>query len=305
MSKEEQEGQSKKPCISIIIPAYNASSTIEKCLTSLFKQTFSGEYEILVVDNGSTDDTISRVKNLGCKFISVPDASVYGARNQAANKTSGEILAFIDSDCIADPSWLEEGVALLNEYDIVAGKILPQQSKRYVLYNYDMYVSRVGMKGVKISIAAGNALMHRSVFNAVGGFDGHLQTAGDSIFSIKARHMGFTIGCGASAIVYHPVDGVIRRLRGAMREGQGSVLKAPHLYGKGSVWNRMHARVWNLYQGIKMDMDHIKEARRDGYIDQKTALAISLTALFFRATSYASTISARMLGQLNSVIARK
>lgn len=100
------------PLISVIIPAYNSSSTIEACLTSILNQT-QPPAEIIVVDDGSTDGTVKKITHLQQELpkISLFNQSHQGpgaARNLAAAKATGQILVFVDSDMEFDQNFLKE-----------------------------------------------------------------------------------------------------------------------------------------------------------------------------------------------------
>lgn len=117
--------------VSIIVITYNARGDLEECLHSLVKQDYDN-FEIIVVNDGSTDGTDEFLENLFSQtsikmlyFNNKKNLGVAGARNVGINHSTGEIIAFIDADCIADRRWVSEMVKVFNE-DIVAvgGKIL-------------------------------------------------------------------------------------------------------------------------------------------------------------------------------------
>ena len=98
--------------ISVVIPAYNAAETIKACLASLYKQSLLPS-EIIVVDNNSTDNTGEIVTQFFNNHKNVPSFYLHEkrqgpsfARNCGAKKASGDIIAFIDADCIAESTWL-------------------------------------------------------------------------------------------------------------------------------------------------------------------------------------------------------
>ena len=86
--------------VSVIIPAYNASKTIDLCLATILKQDFS-DYEVIVVDDGSSDDTRERVKKYPVKLISRAHRGTPAARNAGVKVSKGDVLVFVDSDCVA------------------------------------------------------------------------------------------------------------------------------------------------------------------------------------------------------------
>ncbi|MEK6951270.1 MAG: glycosyltransferase [Nanoarchaeota archaeon] len=115
-----------KPLVSVIIPAYNAEKHIEQCLNSLQRQSPLFPFEIIVVDS-STDatPTIIKIKFPKVKLIHRDQQTYPGAgRNRGAKEARGEILAFIDSDCIATENWLEKGVEMVKKgHPIVGGSV--------------------------------------------------------------------------------------------------------------------------------------------------------------------------------------
>ncbi|MEE3232858.1 MAG: glycosyltransferase family A protein [Candidatus Latescibacterota bacterium] len=112
--------------ISIIVPCYNAKTTIEKCVISLLDQDFPKEdYEIIIVDDASTDNCLDLIQDDHIKKIKAPSNKGPGvARNLGAEMAQGEILAFTDSDCIAPSHWLtkiKEGFDNGNHIAVFAG----------------------------------------------------------------------------------------------------------------------------------------------------------------------------------------
>lgn len=123
--------------ISIILPVYNREDLIKPCVDSLLHQT-ANDYEIIIVDDCSTDKTNEilsnyrdqRLRLLNNKIQSGPSFS----RNRAAQEADGEILAFIDSDCVAHADWIEKLASGFREnlkVGIVGGQILEPRSGNY------------------------------------------------------------------------------------------------------------------------------------------------------------------------------
>jgi peptidoglycan-N-acetylglucosamine deacetylase len=92
--------------ISIVIPALNEEQYLPDCVKSLKNQDWNGEYEILVVDNGSTDKTAAVACNLGVRVISCLKRGVVFARQAGVEITKGEIIAQVDADTLYPPNWL-------------------------------------------------------------------------------------------------------------------------------------------------------------------------------------------------------
>ena len=92
--------------ISIIIPVYNQAKKLERCLTSLAKQTYK-DLEIIIIDDGSKDDVMSHLKNIKCKTIRQENLGAPAARNRGYKESRGEYLFFCDADSILKPMALE------------------------------------------------------------------------------------------------------------------------------------------------------------------------------------------------------
>lgn len=92
--------------VSVVIPAYNEEKLLARCLVSLVNQSVK-PYEIIVVDNNSTDTTAAIAKMHGAVVISETRQGIAWARDAGFAKASGDIIARLDADCIAPPEWIE------------------------------------------------------------------------------------------------------------------------------------------------------------------------------------------------------
>ena len=112
--------------ISVIIPSYNSKKTIEKCLDSIEGQSYNGEHEVILVDS-STDrtDEIVSAKFDKVKLIHLDEKTDPGtARNIGIREAKGSIYAFIDSDCVASPNWLDRIASAHNsKYRVIGGAV--------------------------------------------------------------------------------------------------------------------------------------------------------------------------------------
>jgi len=108
--------------ISVIIPAYNEQEYISQCLKSLVSQDYpKNKYEIIVVDNNSKDKTQEIATEFRVKVINQKSGPVGAVRNAGARQALGELLAFIDADCVAPTDWLSKGADLLKKKDSAYG----------------------------------------------------------------------------------------------------------------------------------------------------------------------------------------
>lgn len=97
-----------QPRFSVVIPCYNESATIGTALRSLRRQDFTGSYEVIVVDNNSSDDTAKRAKELGAQVVFEKRPGVCWARQTGTEAAKGEIIVSTDADSTFEPDWLSK-----------------------------------------------------------------------------------------------------------------------------------------------------------------------------------------------------
>ena len=197
------------PPISVVIPHYNDLAGLQICLAALRAQSLPRcDFEVVVADNNSGCG-IDAVRRAAPDAAVVP-APVQGAglaRNAGAAATRGRVLAFLDSDCVPDPDWLREGIAALDQYDFVGGRVTtfagdparPTPVEAFeIVFNFDFrrYIEKVGFTGT------GNMFVRRDVYDQVGGFRSGVSE--DMEWSFRARARGFRLGYAERAVVGHP-----------------------------------------------------------------------------------------------------
>jgi len=115
--------KTSKPNVSIIIPTYNRARFLPQCLESAFQQTYR-DFEVIIVDDGSTDDTKKIVqkfiKRYGkiITYIYQDHVNIASARNRGLNMAGGRTIAFLDSDDLWMKDKLEKQVQYLQNYDV-------------------------------------------------------------------------------------------------------------------------------------------------------------------------------------------
>ncbi|WP_187298739.1 glycosyltransferase [Marinobacter sp. F3R11] len=109
--------ENSSPYFSIVIPAYNEEEHIGSCLRSIFESNYdSTGYEVIVVDNGSQDRTREIALNHPqVRFFELPEGNVGAVRNYGAARARGDILVFIDADCLLDKDWLNRAEQLIKD----------------------------------------------------------------------------------------------------------------------------------------------------------------------------------------------
>lgn len=115
---EQSKAQSAVPYFSIVIPAYNEEEHIGACLESIFNSDYeSTKYEVVVVDNGSQDSSYDIAANLGrARVFQLLEGNVGAVRNYGAAQARGQIIIFIDADCLLDTDWLNRAEKLIREH---------------------------------------------------------------------------------------------------------------------------------------------------------------------------------------------
>lgn len=200
----------KKPLISVIIPMYNASNTIVDVLNSVKEQTLKCNYEVLVVNDGSKDNSkdiveqyISENKDFNVILIDKPNGGVSTARNVGLSQSKGDLIAFLDSDDKWFPNKLEKQLNLLNEYpeiDLLGcafdglylenepnGKLLKIEINNLIFKNY---------------FQPSTVIMKRKVFEEIGYFDESQKYAEEGNYFIRIANRFHCYFCNRKVINY-------------------------------------------------------------------------------------------------------
>ncbi len=196
------------PQIAAIICTHNRASYLGAAIDSLLEQEFAGEFEVIVVDNASTDDTKQVVADRSgdprLRYVYEPITGLSVARNAGAKHTQAPILAYLDDDAVASPQWLSVLYAayVANEKLAIAGGrvtlLWPEgcQPPRWLstglasnLGAYDLGRSPVLIDRPGLTPRGLNYSIRRSFLEQVGGFDVNLGRVGKSLLSNEELHM--------------------------------------------------------------------------------------------------------------------
>jgi glycosyltransferase AglE len=223
------------PQVSVIVPLYNDSEHIELLLNSLSAQDYPKDLlEIIIVDNNSTDTSRQIVRAFAGRSVTLLQEneiqSSYAARNKGIGHAKGRILVFTDSDCVADKSWLTQGVGklLAEQVDLVGGQAQFTFSEKQTAAEYYDALTNLAMES-KISrgvAATCNLFVKAEIFDKVGLFDSSVKSGGDVQWSQKATESGCSLIYVPDAIVYHPARKLGELLKKLYRVsiGMGQIL---------------------------------------------------------------------------------
>ena len=208
-----------EPKASVIIPARNSGKNLDRALTALSAQTLRDDFEVIVVDDASTDDTPSIAKKHGrfVRLIRNEESQGAGAaRNRGAETARASVLAFTDDDCFATPQWLAAGLEKLHDADLVQGRVEPDPTARRTPFDRTVVV-----RGDTGFYQTANLFVRRDIFEAVGGFrDWVLDDIGgdwsqdrrrgrafgeDTLFGWSARRLGARSAFAPEALTHHAV----------------------------------------------------------------------------------------------------
>ncbi len=200
----------RTPLVSVIVCSYNGARTLAACLESLGKLNYPA-YEIVLVDDGSTDDTAYVAAQFPqVRYIHQTNHGLSHARNTGAAAAKGEVLAYTDSDCMADADWLYYlvGTLVSGDYAGVGGPNITPPAENWIQAcvagapggpNHVLLTDTVAEH-----IPGCNMAFYRWAFEAVGGFDPEYRKAGDDVdFCWRIQQAGWVIAFSPTAIVWH------------------------------------------------------------------------------------------------------
>ena len=238
--------------LSIIIPVKNEAANLEKCLRSIRDaRSVDLSYEILVIDNGSTDGTVDVANKYQATVFVVPDATVAGLRNYGADHATGEILAFIDADCTVEPNWFDAIVPYVTNESVNCFGSPPGIPLRSTWVQRCWYQIRT--KGMPTDpptkvdwLESMNLFVRRDVFNKVNGFDTRLITCEDYDFGVRLKQYGDIICDPGIQAVHHGEAQTIKRFY--EKERWRGVSNISGLRHHGLTWSELPSLVFPLVQ---------------------------------------------------------
>ncbi len=236
------------PSVSIVIPSYNRAKELERCLRSLFALDYPTHcLEIIVVDDASTDETTTTLQHLlqeaaahGLEMRVVHHRKQQGvgiSRNTGARATQHELIAYIDSDCVASASWLRELVPVFEDTRIAAvGGMIRAYRRVTLLGRYEDVRSslfmgvrpqQVRLEGPLTYLPAANMVIRRTIWQQLAGFAP--MTQGEDVdFCRRLLMSGASMHYLPQGVVYHDyrtTPGAFLRIRVAYASAEAPLLQ--------------------------------------------------------------------------------
>lgn len=209
--------------VSVVVPTYNRSQLLRRCLLSLSDQDYSGGYEVIVVDDGSDDDTAQVVADLegrvryGIRYFFQSNQGPAAARNLGIAHVRGKVTAFIDDDHIASATWLSQISQVPSEGAVVGlcgrNRSFPGRTRvaRYCAFRGLHERPPIEADGTVRHLMTGNSALRTQVLRALGGFDQRFRAAfrgiapggEDTALSASVQRQGFEIRYNPDAVTDH------------------------------------------------------------------------------------------------------
>jgi mycofactocin system glycosyltransferase len=209
--------------VSIVIPVKDRAGELARCLGSIASVNYPKELlQVIVVDDGSTDQSAAVARKWGALVVESGGTGrgPAAARNVGARSATGEILAFIDSDCTASQGWLSELIPAFCDARIAAvGGQVDGMCTESSVDLYEAVMSSLSLGNRERSGNSGddtfylpscNLLLRRSLFAAVGGFEDSMHVGEDVDLTWRLRNQGWTIAYLPAGRIYHEHRSTIR-----------------------------------------------------------------------------------------------
>lgn len=196
--------------VSVCIPSLDTRATIGEQLDALAAQTYGGEWEVVVLDNGSTDGSDALVmawasRLPGLRVERVAARGISNVRNAARTVARGDLLAFCDGDDVVVPGWLAALAAAAETYDVVGGRLDDRALNPPHVVRWRGAIPQDALMvplGYLPFAPGGNCAVWGDVIDALGGWDAAYVAGSDDVdFSWRAQQRGYTVGFAPDAAI--------------------------------------------------------------------------------------------------------
>jgi len=246
---------------SVVVPVRNGERVIGRCLRSLTTQDFGNAYEIIVVDDGSTDATARMVGQFPkVRLIRQSPLGPAAARNRGIEAARGDVVLFTDADCVPESGWVREMVTGMTQASAAGAKgtyTTRQQSlvARFVQIEYETKYKRLAKQTTIDFVDTYSAVYRRSVLQEINGFDERFVTA-----SVEDQELSFRVAERGHRLVFLP------RAR------------VEHLHAA-TLWAYARKKLRIGYWKALVLRGHPSKAARDSHTPQLLKVQIALTGL--------------------------
>lgn len=197
--------------VSIIIPALNASRTVQACLNACLHQSLPStvQTEVILVDDGSTDNTVALAQACAVRVIQhTASKGAAAARNSGIAAATGEIILFTDADCVPQPNWVAEMLRPFQDPTVQGGKGIyatrqPELVARFVQIEYEDKYDLLRRQPTIDFIDTYSAGYRTAVLQATGGFDEAIRYVEDQELSFRLAAAGHKMVFQETAVVWH------------------------------------------------------------------------------------------------------
>jgi glycosyltransferase involved in cell wall biosynthesis len=193
------------PFLSFIVPAFNEQGYIGSTLKQLHNFAPNCTYEVIIIDNGSTDDTVEIAQSFNDTVLACPTGTIAAVRNHGVNESKGNILVFLDADVELTQDWqnnIEDTIAKVIETPllITGSRCLAPQTTNIINKNWFNILS---ISNSNTYINSGHLITSKILFDKISGFDESLKTAEDHDFCMRAKEAGAQISPKSELKVIH------------------------------------------------------------------------------------------------------
>lgn len=244
--------EERKPFVSVIIPVRDDIDRLAVCLKALEEQNYPADaFEVMVVDNGAHSGIQRMVEGFShAVLVREEKEGSYAARNKGIAVSSGEVLAFTDSDCIPAYDWIEKGVQVLLGTEVcgmIGGRIDiffkdPEKPTAVEICDSVLHLQQRTYIEKRRYGATANIFVPKKIFNKVGMFDDRFRSSGDREWGERVFSAGYRQIYSELAVVAHPARRTIPELCGKIDriiEGEyARVVKTGARGDKNSVFRR-------------------------------------------------------------------
>ena len=304
-TRDSSDGRDR-PFVSVVVPAYNDPEGVAVTVSSLVEQTYPAErYEVLVVDNDSTDDTRDVVRRFEREHpvvtLLVEDEvqSSYAARNRgiAAARADGDLVAFVDADMHVPPDYLADVAdsAETGDWDYLGVRVeLFTEGPETAISAWDRLYGFRERKSLEVDrFAPTNSLVvRREVLDAVGEFDERLTSSGDYEFGRRVHAAGFEQAFDPDIVLRHPARRTLRAfVTKYLRVGRGYAQLSrlhPEVFHHLPVWDPRHFLPPNPVAFRRFVRDRV-----DGRLGVRPAVAVFLVLWLQKLVLVAGRLSER------------